>query len=141
MNVSRNWDSVVETFKNRLLIWKADKAISSWCKVPPIYALVLKDILELHSVGSSPKFKKAVHVVCLSAIWCIWKARNGCVFKQNRWSLEPGVSLEAASLSSGIEVRRAYILPSPDPINSFAICGIILGMVVVVVVVDGHWRR
>ncbi|MFS7889605.1 hypothetical protein Hanom_Chr00s000004g01608931 [Helianthus anomalus] len=50
------------------------------------------------------------------------------------WFLEPGVSLEAASLSPGIEVRRAYILPSPDPINSFAICGIILGMVVVVVV-------
>ncbi|MFS7950907.1 hypothetical protein Hanom_Chr07g00588721 [Helianthus anomalus] len=67
---------------------QADKAISSWCKVPPIYALGLKDILELHIVGSSPKFKKTVHVVCLSAIWCIWKARNECVFKQNRWSLE-----------------------------------------------------
>ncbi|MFS7993031.1 hypothetical protein Hanom_Chr12g01089251 [Helianthus anomalus] len=49
--------------------------------------------------------------------------------------LEPGVSLEAASLSPGIEVRLAYILPSPDPINSFALGGIILGMVVVVVVV------
>ncbi|MFS7968165.1 hypothetical protein Hanom_Chr09g00794281 [Helianthus anomalus] len=48
--------------------------------------------------------------------------------------LEPGVSLEAASLSSGIEVRLAYILPSPDPINSFALGGIILGSVVVVVV-------
>ncbi|MFS7928621.1 hypothetical protein Hanom_Chr04g00322911 [Helianthus anomalus] len=51
------------------------------------------------------------------------------------WSLEPGVSLEAATLSPGIEVRRAYILPSPDPINRFAIYGIILGMIVVVVVV------
>ncbi|KAJ0578002.1 hypothetical protein HanIR_Chr05g0242511 [Helianthus annuus] len=48
--------------------------------------------------------------------------------------LEPGVSLEAASLFLGIEVRLAYILPSPDPINSFAISEIILGMVVVVVV-------
>ncbi|MFS7964875.1 hypothetical protein Hanom_Chr08g00755521 [Helianthus anomalus] len=49
------------------------------------------------------------------------------------WFLEPGVSLEAASLSPGIEVRRAYILPSPDPINSFVVGGIILGMVIVVV--------
>ncbi|MFS7986426.1 hypothetical protein Hanom_Chr11g01010201 [Helianthus anomalus] len=49
------------------------------------------------------------------------------------WFLELGVSLEAASLSPGIEVRFAYILPSLDPINSFAIGGIILGMVVVVV--------
>ncbi|MFS8017841.1 hypothetical protein Hanom_Chr15g01385141 [Helianthus anomalus] len=46
--------------------------------------------------------------------------------------LEPGVSLEAVSLSTGIEVRLAYILPSPDPINSCAIGGIILGMVVVI---------
>ncbi|MFS7994614.1 putative transcription factor NAM family [Helianthus anomalus] len=33
------------------------------------------------------------------------------------------VSLEAASLSLGVEVRCAYIPPSPDPTNSFAICG------------------
>ncbi|MFS8007930.1 hypothetical protein Hanom_Chr14g01266801 [Helianthus anomalus] len=48
------------------------------------------------------------------------------------WFLEPGVSLQAASLSPGIEVRLAYILPSLDPIKSiaFAIGEIILGMVV-----------
>ncbi|KAJ0725033.1 hypothetical protein HanPI659440_Chr12g0454191 [Helianthus annuus] len=43
------------------------------------------------------------------------------------WFLEPGVSLEATSLSTRIEVRLAYILPSPDPITSFTIGGIILG--------------
>ncbi|MFS8024543.1 hypothetical protein Hanom_Chr16g01464481 [Helianthus anomalus] len=43
--------------------------------------------------------------------------------------LEPRVSLEAASLSLGVEVRCAYIPPSPDPTNSFAICGILLGMI------------
>ncbi|MFS7923852.1 hypothetical protein Hanom_Chr03g00265751 [Helianthus anomalus] len=35
--------------------------------------------------------------------------------------LEPRVSLEAASLSLWVEVRCAYIPPSPDPTNSFAI--------------------
>ncbi|MFS7960204.1 hypothetical protein Hanom_Chr08g00700471 [Helianthus anomalus] len=45
--------------------------------------------------------------------------------------LEPGVSLEATSLFLGIEVRLAYILSSPNSINSFAISGIILGIVVV----------
>ncbi|MFS7977140.1 hypothetical protein Hanom_Chr10g00900621 [Helianthus anomalus] len=49
------------------------------------------------------------------------------------WYLEPGISLEATSLSFRIEVRLAYILPSPNPINSFAIDEIILGMVVVVI--------
>ncbi|MFS7988964.1 hypothetical protein Hanom_Chr11g01041161 [Helianthus anomalus] len=37
---------------------------------------------------------------------------------------EPRVSLEAASLSLGIEARSVYIPPSLDPISSFAICGI-----------------
>ncbi|MFS7965451.1 hypothetical protein Hanom_Chr09g00762411 [Helianthus anomalus] len=35
-----------------------------------------------------------------------------------------------------VEVRLAYIPPSPEPINSFAIDGIILGKVVVVVVLS-----
>ncbi|MFS7970489.1 hypothetical protein Hanom_Chr09g00821601 [Helianthus anomalus] len=43
--------------------------------------------------------------------------------------LEPRVSLEAASLSLGIGVRCAYIPPSSDPTNSYAICGILLGMI------------
>ncbi|MFS7973376.1 hypothetical protein Hanom_Chr09g00855901 [Helianthus anomalus] len=37
---------------------------------------------------------------------------------------EPRVSLKAASLSLWIEARSVYIPPSPDPISSFAICGI-----------------
>ncbi|KAJ0511740.1 putative solute carrier family 35 member SLC35F1/F2/F6 [Helianthus annuus] len=39
-------------------------------------------------------------------------------------SLVSRVSLEALPLSLGIEVRCAYISPSPDPTNSFAVCGI-----------------
>ncbi|KAJ0548684.1 hypothetical protein HanIR_Chr08g0386541 [Helianthus annuus] len=39
-------------------------------------------------------------------------------------AFELGVSPEAASLSLGIEVRFAYISPSSDPTDSFAISGI-----------------
>ncbi|MFS8002981.1 hypothetical protein Hanom_Chr13g01208501 [Helianthus anomalus] len=49
-----------------------------------------------------------------SLTWCV-----GMLF-----ILEPRVSLEAASLSLRIEARSVYIQPSPDPISSFAICGI-----------------
>ncbi|MFS7947540.1 hypothetical protein Hanom_Chr06g00549481 [Helianthus anomalus] len=49
-----------------------------------------------------------------SLTWCIGM----------RFVLELRVSLEAASLSLGIEARSVYIPPSPDPISSFAICGI-----------------
>ncbi|MFS7972956.1 hypothetical protein Hanom_Chr09g00850921 [Helianthus anomalus] len=37
---------------------------------------------------------------------------------------EPRVSLEAVSLSLGIEAKSVYIPPSPDPISSVVICGI-----------------
>ncbi|MFS7978861.1 hypothetical protein Hanom_Chr10g00920431 [Helianthus anomalus] len=39
------------------------------------------------------------------------------------FGFEPGVFLEAASLSIWIEVRFVYISPSLDPTNSFVICG------------------
>ncbi|MFS7922807.1 hypothetical protein Hanom_Chr03g00253321 [Helianthus anomalus] len=38
--------------------------------------------------------------------------------------LESRVSQVVASLFLGIEARYVYISPSPDPISSFAICGI-----------------
>ncbi|MFS7964511.1 hypothetical protein Hanom_Chr08g00751231 [Helianthus anomalus] len=47
-------------------------------------------------------------------MWCV-----GLLF-----IFEPRVSPEAASLSLWIEARSAYIPPFPDPISSFAICGI-----------------
>ncbi|MFS8015150.1 hypothetical protein Hanom_Chr15g01352971 [Helianthus anomalus] len=53
-------------------------------------------------------------VFLCSLTWCV-----GMMFV-----LEPRVSLKAVSLSLGIEVRSVYIPPSPDPISSFAICGI-----------------
>ncbi|KAM0037590.1 putative RNA recognition motif domain, nucleotide-binding alpha-beta plait domain superfamily [Helianthus debilis subsp. tardiflorus] len=37
--------------------------------------------------------------------------------------LEPRVSLEAASLSLGIEARSVFIPPSPDPISSLLFVG------------------
>ncbi|MFS7914978.1 hypothetical protein Hanom_Chr02g00159871 [Helianthus anomalus] len=39
------------------------------------------------------------------------------------FGFEPVIFLESASLSIWIEVRFVYIPPSPDPTNSFAICG------------------
>ncbi|MFS8034070.1 hypothetical protein Hanom_Chr17g01576891 [Helianthus anomalus] len=39
------------------------------------------------------------------------------------FDFEPGVFWEAASLSIWIEVRFAYVSPSPNPTNSFVICG------------------
>ncbi|MFS7953202.1 putative HD domain-containing protein [Helianthus anomalus] len=54
-----------------------------------------------------------------------------------RFVLELRVSLEAASLSLGIEARFVYISPSPDPISSFAICGIYWVWLLLLLLLDG----
>ncbi|MFS7921034.1 hypothetical protein Hanom_Chr03g00231861 [Helianthus anomalus] len=92
---------------------------------------IRQDLLDLHlfedMVEDRTAWRRRIKLgayICLSRSLCLGFGL-----------LESGVSLEAVSLFPGIKVRLAYILPSPDPINSFAIGGIILGMVVVVVVV------
>ncbi|KAJ0477029.1 putative RNA-directed DNA polymerase [Helianthus annuus] len=62
------------------IIWQN---VADWCKIPPIYAFGLKDLLVLHeSVSGSRMKRKALHAVVLVSIWCLWKARNELVFRQ-----------------------------------------------------------
>ncbi|XP_076948891.1 G-type lectin S-receptor-like serine/threonine-protein kinase At1g67520 [Bidens hawaiensis] len=56
--------------------------ISSWCKVPPIFAFSVKDLLELHRFTHLPKRKaKAFYSVCLTTLWCLWRARSALIFE------------------------------------------------------------
>ncbi|XP_076909288.1 uncharacterized protein LOC143566483 [Bidens hawaiensis] len=58
--------------------------ISTWCKVPSIYAFTIRDLLEMHRYTSFSKRKaKAFYAVCLTTIWCVWRARNALVFEGN----------------------------------------------------------
>ncbi|XP_076930863.1 uncharacterized protein LOC143595823 [Bidens hawaiensis] len=57
-------------------------AISSWCKVPSIFAFSVKDLLGLHRFLHFPKTKaKTFNAVCMTTIWCIWRSRNALVFE------------------------------------------------------------
>lgn len=63
------------------LVWSV---ISSWCKVPSIYAFTIRDLLEMHRYTSFSKRKaKAFYAVCLTTIWCVWRAQNALVFEGN----------------------------------------------------------
>ncbi|MFS7967656.1 hypothetical protein Hanom_Chr09g00788281 [Helianthus anomalus] len=59
-----------------------------------------------------------------------------CWFVGLLFVFELRVSLEAASLSLWIEARSVYIPPSPDPISSFAICGIYWVWLLFIIITD-----
>ncbi|XP_076917000.1 uncharacterized protein LOC143576894 [Bidens hawaiensis] len=59
-------------------VWQA---VSTWCKVPHIFAFSIRDILELYKfIKGSKRKAKFFHAVCMVSVWCLWKARNDIVF-------------------------------------------------------------
>ncbi|XP_076958366.1 uncharacterized protein LOC143634074 [Bidens hawaiensis] len=66
-----------------LVLWQF---ISSWCKVPPVYAFEFRDLLTTHLHLGIPKNKqKAIQSIILIASWCIWKARNMAIFDNKKY--------------------------------------------------------
>ncbi|XP_022027114.1 uncharacterized protein LOC110928407 [Helianthus annuus] len=56
--------------------------LAIWCRMPPIIAFGIKDLLTLHGPRSSSRESKAIHAVILVTFWSIWKVRNEVVFNQ-----------------------------------------------------------
>ncbi|KAJ0464423.1 putative reverse transcriptase zinc-binding domain-containing protein [Helianthus annuus] len=68
------------------MIWQL---VTQWCKIQPIYAFRVRDLLDLHQyVGGSAKFKKAFQAICHTVFWCIWRCRNEVIFEQGHCSLQ-----------------------------------------------------
>ncbi|KAF5760003.1 putative reverse transcriptase zinc-binding domain-containing protein [Helianthus annuus] len=62
------------------LIWQI---LAGWCRIPPIFAFGIKDLLTLHASSSGSRSKrKVIHAVILVAFWSIWKSRNDAIFRQ-----------------------------------------------------------
>ncbi|XP_035842207.1 uncharacterized protein LOC118488895 [Helianthus annuus] len=55
--------------------------ISSWCKIPSIFAFSLKDLLSIHKeLSASDKKKEAAQGIMSIACWSLWRARNNTKF-------------------------------------------------------------
>ncbi|KAM0042735.1 putative RNA-directed DNA polymerase [Helianthus debilis subsp. tardiflorus] len=51
--------------------------LSRWCRIDPIYAFSLNDLLEVHKfAGLANKAKEILKGVIMVGCWCIWRARN-----------------------------------------------------------------
>ncbi|XP_021991841.1 uncharacterized protein LOC110888633 [Helianthus annuus] len=60
--------------------------VSRWCKISPIFAFSLEDLLEVHDFsGLGGKAKDILKGIVMVGWWCIWKARNDRRFS-NKYS-------------------------------------------------------
>ncbi|XP_021999605.1 uncharacterized protein LOC110896794 [Helianthus annuus] len=59
--------------------------LSEWVKLPPIFAFLFMDLLDVHKgVGGDSKAKEIVRGLVVVTCWAIWKARNTKVFSNGR---------------------------------------------------------
>lgn len=57
-----------------ITVWNS---VARWCKITPIYAFYMQNILELHvHKPGSTTWKKMVNAIALVTRWCFWRARN-----------------------------------------------------------------
>ncbi|MFS7936065.1 hypothetical protein Hanom_Chr05g00411031 [Helianthus anomalus] len=63
--------------------------VSQWCKLPPIYAFQVRDLLDLHLyIDGSAKSKKVIQAICHMVFWCIWRCQNEVVLNQGQTSMQ-----------------------------------------------------
>ena len=67
-----------------VMIWGI---VSQWCKLQPIFAFDLKDLLEISCYIKDKKKAKMVYVVILAACWAILKERNDAAFNNKKPSI------------------------------------------------------
>ncbi|KAF5812274.1 putative RNA-directed DNA polymerase [Helianthus annuus] len=74
-------ESVSHLFTSCYLASSLWSIVSSWCKIPPIMAFSVKDLLETHeNIGLKGRKKEVIQGIIRIGCWCIWKARNDARF-------------------------------------------------------------
>ncbi|KAJ0900727.1 putative reverse transcriptase zinc-binding domain-containing protein [Helianthus annuus] len=57
--------------------------MAQWCRIPPIVAFCLRDLLDAHLfLHGCKKKKKVLNAIVQVVIWCVWKVRNEVIFGQ-----------------------------------------------------------
>ncbi|PWA39128.1 RNA-directed DNA polymerase, eukaryota, Reverse transcriptase zinc-binding domain protein [Artemisia annua] len=78
-------DSVVHLFTACFIAQEVWSAIGKWCRLSPIIAFEVKDLLQLYKEAEGGKWGKIiVHGIIVIACWFIWRARNESVFQEKK---------------------------------------------------------
>ncbi|XP_021986173.1 uncharacterized protein LOC110882468 [Helianthus annuus] len=82
-------ETVEHLFTGCVVAMEVWARIAAWCKIPPIYAFDVKDLLELYkTVAGNKKRKKIIHGIIIASMWAIWLARNDKVFNRKETKAE-----------------------------------------------------
>ncbi|MFS7972310.1 putative reverse transcriptase zinc-binding domain-containing protein [Helianthus anomalus] len=74
-------DHVFISCRVAAIIWNG---VSSWCKIPQIYAFSIKDLLCFHEfLRVSDRKKVAVQGIIMITCWSLWRARNKFKFSNS----------------------------------------------------------
>ncbi|XP_035836083.1 uncharacterized protein LOC110888901 [Helianthus annuus] len=86
------------------ILWQK---ISRWCRLPPIFAFSVKDLLMIHSSGGLKSGEGvALHGIMITACWCLWLARNKALFSGVDVKVDSIFSEGVCSESSVIDLGK-----------------------------------
>ncbi|XP_022024813.1 uncharacterized protein LOC110925150 [Helianthus annuus] len=76
-------DSTLHLFTECKFAMEVWHRIGTWCRLPPIFAFDVRDLLCLFKDAAGGKQgKRIVQGIVIVALWCIWLARNEKSFNQ-----------------------------------------------------------
>ena len=82
-------ESVDHLFTGCIFATRLWQHVSSWCRVPNIFAFSFKDLLEVHNfVGLSGRSREIFYGIIIIGCWCIWRARNHLKFQRKKARME-----------------------------------------------------
>ncbi|MFS7925586.1 putative reverse transcriptase zinc-binding domain-containing protein [Helianthus anomalus] len=80
--VTETWTKFFFACEVAIEVWHR---LSSWAKIPPIFAFAFGDLLVCYKwSGLGKEVKDIVWGLIVVSCWCIWKARNGKIFSNGR---------------------------------------------------------
>ncbi|XP_022031165.1 uncharacterized protein LOC110932116 [Helianthus annuus] len=82
-------ETSVHLFTSCLVASVLWQKVSSWCRMPPIFAFSVRDLLDVHKTGShKAEAKKRIQGIIRVACWSIWLARNNAIFSGKEVKVE-----------------------------------------------------